>query len=532
MNHALITVSKASQWASDYLDKPVTASNISYLIQYAKVRKFFDSDRKVCVDREELKKYYDENIIKKDRKWKKSLGKDLNWNLSFSHLKEFETTKHVHRLHPYKGKFIPQLVEYFLNGNLNSYKKQIFFKKGDTVLDPFMGSGTTLIQAKELGLNSIGIDVSDFNCLISKVKLDDYDSNELEKISTLMLKDTLKFSNLAFDNSFDEKLKEKLNEFNARNFPVPNFKFKVQRQMVSETEYGWQKLKQFLTENKDSLRKNRTKNKVQLVNEKEMNSFLSKWFSKRVKQELFHCIEFLDNVKNEKVKNVLKIIISRTARSCRATQHSNLATLREPQKGPYYCGKHKKLCTPINSTSKFLRRYAIDTIKRIKEYSALKQKTHLEIIQGDSRKVNVLNQIKSTNKPFHNALKKNKIDGVFTSPPYVGQIDYHEQHAYAYELFEVKRKDHLEIGPLSKGKSQKARDDYVRGISGALSNVSKFVKQDGNFFIVANDKFNLYPTIAKKSGLEIVDQFKRPVLNRTERDTHPYSEIIFHMKKV
>jgi len=62
-------------------------------------------------------------------------------------------------------------------------------------------------------------------------------------------------------------------------------------------------------------------------------------------------------------------------------------------------------------------------------------------------------------------------------------------------------------------------------------NISKFIKDDGDFFIVANDKYNLYPLIAEKSGLAIVEQFKRPVLNRTERDRQPYAEIIFHMKK-
>ena len=49
---------------------------------------------------------------------------------------------------------------------------------------------------------------------------------------------------------------------------------------------------------------------------------------------------------------------------------------------------------------------------------------------------------------------------------------------------------------------------------------------------MANDKYNLYPIIAEKSGLKIVDKFKRPVLNRTEKDRQPYAEIIFHMKKV
>jgi DNA modification methylase len=36
------------------------------------------------------------------------------------------------------------------------------------VLDPFCGSGTTLVQACELGIHAIGIDVSAFNALISQ----------------------------------------------------------------------------------------------------------------------------------------------------------------------------------------------------------------------------------------------------------------------------------------------------------------------------------------------------------------------------
>ena len=40
MNQELSSVGQASQWASDYLDKPVTPSNISYLIQYAKIKKY------------------------------------------------------------------------------------------------------------------------------------------------------------------------------------------------------------------------------------------------------------------------------------------------------------------------------------------------------------------------------------------------------------------------------------------------------------------------------------------------------------
>jgi len=526
-----VSLKEASEWASNFLRKEVTPSNISYLIQYAKIKKYMEQ-LTIKVEVDELENYYT-GQLKKQEQWRSKLGKDLDWGLSFEDLKERDTTKHVHRLHPYKGKFIPQLVEYFLDNHINTHKKEIYFKERNIILDPFMGSGTTLVQSSELGLHSIGIDISDFNCLISKVKVQDYDMIKLDKIARDICFDNRDFSQKVFDNSFEERLKEKLSEFNKKYFPNPEFKRKVlSKEIINEEKYGKEKLKQFLDENKDFFEKNGTKDKSNLFNENEMNNFLNKWFSKRVRQELFYYIKSLEKIENKKVKEVLRIILSRTARSCRATRHSDLATLKEPQIGPYYCSKHKKLCTPINSIVKHLIRYTYDTIKRLKEFSTLKTKVYSEIIQGDSKEANIFEEIKKQNPEFYKILIKNKIDGIFTSPPYVGQIDYHEQHAYAYELFEIKRKDDKEIGPLFKGQGKQAKEEYVDGISQVFRNVSKFVKDDGDFFIVANDKYNLYPLIAEKSNLKIVDKFKRPVLNRTERDRQPYAEIIFHMKKI
>lgn len=530
MSQELLSIREASVWATKFLGRTITPSNIQYLIQYARIPKVFYMNN-VAINVNELKDYYEQNT-KKEVEWKKRLGKDLNWDLSFEHLREADTTKHVHRLHPYKGKFIPQLVEYFLDSHINTFKKEIYFKPGDTILDPFMGSGTTLIQSSELGLNSIGIDVSDFNCLISKVKVGKYDLAMLDKKARDICFKTREFSQDVFDDSFDEQLKEKLNEFNKKYFPNPEFKNKVCKGIIrNEEQYGEEKLKQFLKDNKEFFETNGTKDKSGLLNEKEMNNFLNKWFSKRVRQELFYYIKLLREIENEDLKNVMRIILSRTARSCRATTHSDLATLTEPQIGPYYCRKHKKLCTPINSIVKHLIRYTYDTIKRLYEFSKLKKNIYCNIIHGDSREINIFEEIKKKNPNFYKLLVPKKIDGVFTSPPYVGQIDYHEQHAYAYELFDIQRKDNKEIGPLFNGQGQKAKEEYVEGISKVFINISRFIKDDGDFFIVANDKYNLYPKIAEKSGLRIVEQFKRPVLNRTERDRQPYAEIIFHMRK-
>ena len=146
----LLTIKEASTWASNYLGKDITTSNISYLIQYGRVSKKKERGN-VLINQFDLEKYYNVGASK-EAKWKKKLGDDLNWRLSFSEYKESETTKHVHRLHPYKGKFIPQLVEYFLDEHTDNFKQQTFFNKGDIVLDPFCGSGTTLVQANESGI--------------------------------------------------------------------------------------------------------------------------------------------------------------------------------------------------------------------------------------------------------------------------------------------------------------------------------------------------------------------------------------------
>ncbi|OHB39034.1 MAG: hypothetical protein A2060_05020 [Planctomycetes bacterium GWA2_50_13] len=161
----LVTIREASQWASDFLKRDISESNISYLVQYGKVKKH-NGGNSVFVDLSDLKNYYDSYRGQREINWKRRLGSDLNWALSFDHLREKDTTKHVHRLYPYKGKFIPQLVQYFIDSHTDDFKTSAFSKAGNLILDPFSGSGTTLVQAIEMGMHSIGIDISHFNCMI------------------------------------------------------------------------------------------------------------------------------------------------------------------------------------------------------------------------------------------------------------------------------------------------------------------------------------------------------------------------------
>ena len=80
---------------------------------------------------------------------------DLELSWSEQELPERERTKHVHRLHPYLGKFVPQLAEAFLRR---------YAKEGDLVWDPFAGSGTTLMAAEATGRTAALVELDPGYC--------------------------------------------------------------------------------------------------------------------------------------------------------------------------------------------------------------------------------------------------------------------------------------------------------------------------------------------------------------------------------
>jgi len=521
----LLTIKEASVWATDHFDKNVTTSNISYLIQYGRIKKI-DKNGAIYVSLNDLKNYYKSYNGNRELTYKEKLGNNINWALSFDQYKEAETTKHVHRLHPYKGKFIPQLVEYFIDNHTDSFKKEACFNKGDIILDPFSGSGTTMVQANECGMHAIGIDVSAFNALIGNCKITDYNISDIEsEIShiTKLLEIFVEKSNI---NIFEENLLNELSVFNDKYFPVPEYKYRLYQKEINECEYGTEKENLFLPIYKNLVKKYNIK-----LHQEKNDNFLDKWYSKQIRLEIDYVYSEIVKIKNQKIKNLLFIILSRTIRSCRATTHSDLATLKEPITATYYCSKHGKICKPLFSILKWWKSYSKDTIKRIYEFSQLRSDTYQLCLTGDSRTIDIFKEANNINPAFGKLLKTQKINGIFSSPPYVGMIDYHEQHAYAYDLLGFSRHDELEIGPLYKGQGAAAKESYIDGISTVLKNCKKYFTPNYNVFLVANDKYGMYPKIAEKAGMIIVNQFDRPVLNRTERDKGAYSEAIFHLKE-
>ena len=69
----------------------------------------------------------------------------------------------THWVYPYQGKFHPQMVRALLN--------IVGAKSGALVLDPYMGSGTTALEASLLGMRCVGIDLSPLCVLLARVKV-------------------------------------------------------------------------------------------------------------------------------------------------------------------------------------------------------------------------------------------------------------------------------------------------------------------------------------------------------------------------
>ncbi len=68
----------------------------------------------------------------------------------------------THWFYPYKGKFHGQMIKALLNF--------MAVNEGSLVLDPFVGSGTTLIECATLNVPSIGVDINPALCLIAHIK--------------------------------------------------------------------------------------------------------------------------------------------------------------------------------------------------------------------------------------------------------------------------------------------------------------------------------------------------------------------------
>ena len=364
-----------------------------------------------------------------------ALYADIDLALSWSErdLPERERTKHVHRLHPYLGKFIPQLVEILLSR---------YFRPGQHVLDPFAGSGTTLVQALESGLDATGVDVAAFNCLLMEVKTRSYNPFVLE---------------------------QELRAAHAR---------------IGETTSA------------------------------RPSAYLRRWYAPQAARELLGFRAIVDDYEHA---DVLRVVLTRAARSARRTTHFDLEFPQEPQLEPYWCYKHRRECRPVGTAAQFLRRYTLDTLARLKEFARVRSRgREATVIHADVRAEPLVG----------------RFDGILTSPPYPGLIDYHEQHRYAYELLGLDDRRELEVGAAAAGSSRTALAAYADQMVRVLLNAKASLRDGAPVLIVVNDRRDLYPEILDRAGLQLEERLRRHVNRRTGRRAGEFFEDVLIARRI
>jgi hypothetical protein len=354
------------------------------------------------------------------------LDRELSW--AEHELKERERTKHVHRLHPYLGKFVPQLVEVCLQRHV---------APGGRVLDPFAGSGTTLVECAAFGAHSAGADISAFNALLARVKTGRHDLVALERTLTATV--------------------DRLDQGDPAG-PA--------------------------------------------------SAYLDAWFAPAALADLRRYASLIDP--DDPAADVQRVIVSRAARSARRAPHFNLDSPRHPMTEPYWCYKHRRTCSPTDDARKFLRRYTLDTLRRITAFGEVRRDVDATVHHADARTI-------AWGATF---------DGLITSPPYPGRIDYHGQHRYAFELLGLDERIAEEIGNPAHGKSRQSVAVYCDAVAEVLANARAHLRRGAPVVIVIDDERRLYDAILERAGLELVEHRVRHVNRRTGRRDEGYFEAV------
>lgn len=127
------------------------------------------------------------------------------------------TTYLTHNFHPFPAKFIPQIPRFLI---------ERFTEQGETVLDPFCGCGTAIVEAKLCNRHSIGIDINPIGVLATKVKTSKISNTDLAQIPKFLAEVQRKISLL---------YKTKLKSFVREDLSL--FLMASQEETISHLEY-------------------------------------------------------------------------------------------------------------------------------------------------------------------------------------------------------------------------------------------------------------------------------------------------------
>lgn len=333
------------------------------------------------------------------------------------------TSYMTHNFHTYPAKFIPQIPEFSILNYTN---------ENDVVLDPFVGCGTTLVEAKLLNRKGIGVDLNPIATLLSFVKTTSLNNDEVSLITNII-----------------EKIKKEIDAY-----------YELDKTTIKYT------IPVFYN--------------------------IDHWFQKNVQNELALALSVTEQIKNEKVKNFIKIAIS-----------SIIVKVSNQESDTRFAAINKNI---KNKEFIFLLDKKInEMVERIIHFSSIASKSNTTIYKANSENLSFL--------------KENSVDHIVTSPPYANTYDYYLYHKFRmYWLgFDVKKVKHEEIGSRDKHSSQKKDiKDFIISLTNCMNEFHRVLKPNKYALIVIGDSIirgkhykadEFFKKIAKQTGFEFLQNF-------------------------
>lgn len=279
----------------------------------------------------------------------------------------------AHGLHEYRGKFNPQIVRVI--GNM------LGLQPGDWVLDPFGGSGTTLLEAAHVGWNAISIDINPLAIQISRAKIASmYVSvEELQEYTQIFRKRLIERSHdISFNRAFTES---EIKSIGGENWQacLPNLEY------------------------------------------------LSSWFTKSILVQLGTILNEIARIPSENIQLIFQIVLSDIVRDISLQDPGDLR-IRRRKSAPENMAAIPLYLDDLKSK--------IETILQARQYIPNVTTTHLAL-SGDSRYCD------STIRTYLNISESLQFDGAITSPPYATALPYIDTQRLSLVLFGLINPDEI-----------------------------------------------------------------------------------------
>ena len=311
---------------------------------------------------------------------------------------EKKSTYYTHGFHPYPAKFTPQVVNKFFN---------LFCKPGFTILDPFCGSGTTLVEGVLNNMNSVGIDLNPIAYIISRAKSNKYSQEDIYIIKDFISDIQLKLTNGLFGQVDNYKKEVIVPDFPNRNH----------------------------------------------------------WFQDNVSYELAILKKHVDDMENDKVKDLLYCAFSKIIVNV-SNQDSEVRYTAKKK-------NHKEgivFSKFIASIANYL--FAINS----SEHSII---GNAKVYNGDSYEIL---------KTF----SANEFDFIITSPPYINTFDYylyHKQRMFwlGFDHRPVRQREIGNHHRIDTKGFESAKSEYIDSMTKIINELSRVSKPSSYFVIVIGD---------------------------------------------